>query len=164
MSPDSGVVLMLKSIGVFLLTLLLSGVGLTLYLPEYSPAGTTAASFQIIENTLQQAVEADTYLASSLVFDSAADKPPPQGLQLGIFGTLLDAQGGARQLSLRALSLPLVPSIFKASHDSRIWYVLALGPFTNTVETRNIESLLLDNDVRVQTIYWPTTDETNTEK
>lgn len=149
---------MLKSMGLTLLTLLTSAVGLTLYLPTYTPDAVAAPVYEVMADSLQQPIDGSTYLASNVVLDVAADPPLPAGLQLGLHGSMSDAQAGALQLSLLPVELPMLPTIFKSTLDDREWYVLALGPLPDAGSSFAVETLTQDlqaQGLRVQPILWP---------
>lgn len=146
---------MLKGLIIFALFLLGIGTGLSLYLPGYPPVIIEEDNFSLITETLESPVDASTLLSSSALFGTA-DADQQYGLQLGLFGTLFDAERGARQWDKS--QLPTAPVIFKAGDKEHQWYIVSTGPLDSREASAKHQQLLQNSGYITQIILWPTSD------
>ena len=149
--------IMIKKLLGFTLLLVAIGTGFSLYLPEYQATDITPPqnATQLVESSLNSPVQADSLHLSSSLFS-----PPKEtviyGLQLGLFGTLSDAQFKGNTLYQQAKHVIQPPiSIFKVKDNHRTWYVLALGALDNRTELEKYTQLLQDQGIKSQEILWP---------
>ena len=148
---------MIKKLLGFALLLVAIGTGFSLYLPEYQTADIVLPSNAtvIVESSLNEPVNPDALRLSSILF---ADTPESvnYALQLGLFGTLADAQLKGHSLYQQANSVFTSPlQIFKAKDQQRYWYILALGPMDTKAQINQYTQLLQEQNIKSQEILWP---------
>lgn len=141
---------MLKSLGGFALLLLLTGIGLTIYLPEYKPQNSQSSgspvSYRIEQSTISQPID-----MNDLLLDTDNRENVSYGLQLGLFTQLKQA------IQVAESTILLTPvTIIKAEDAQRSWYLLAMGPY-GTQKEAETEKLKLPNNMKTSAflVEWP---------
>ncbi len=153
---------MLKNITLSIIALILSGVGLTLWLPDYDisqrPDNNPAANWQLNQSSL------DSPLPVSLTrLPLQPTQEDAYAIQLGMFGELQQAINEAGKHPF-AQSVTIV----KIKDHSRFWYTPLVGPFTQKAAAQDALSEANSNETSVNQatsklpiVRWPLTPETN---
>ncbi len=154
----------MKKLAAFAALLLLAGISLTLYLPDYQPkvAG-DKVNYQIDQDSLKTPL-----LMADTLLTTFEEQDTQYGLQLGLFSQLQQAITQANKMALADLS-DSDPLIFKATDHQRFWYLLVLGPFdSKNQSTQQSLRLQQSNSIEAKVMRWPiakdeTSEDTTTE-
>ena len=140
---------MKKILGI-LVVLLITGVSLTLYLPDYKPSDVQAPTtpkinYQINQDSLKQPINMSDILLKPPI--------PPEsifGVRLGLYSQLqqaIDASSG--------FNTKHDLTIIKAQDNYRQWYLVITGPFDSHTQSTQIQQQLSVNKISATLIQWP---------
>ncbi|MFT4927209.1 MAG: hypothetical protein ACI8WB_003315 [Phenylobacterium sp.] len=143
---------MFKKIATLATVLLITGVGLTLYLPTYQPDNAITVdkiSYHIDQPSLKKPLSMDDILLSPVGEDEQR-----YGLRLGLFGQLQQA------IYLAEKTIQSKPAtettIIKATDQQRYWYMVILGPFKTPSQANQQGTLLLQKQqISTTLMRWP---------
>lgn len=140
---------MLKQLTALITVLLITGISLTLYLPDYEPENAirlAPPNYQISQESLKNPFAMNDTLLNALEQEGSRF-----GLRLGLFGQLQQAvdQGAKYALTDK-------PTIFKTTDNQRYWYLLVLGPFPDRFQANHRSLSLAQNQHISSTLMrWP---------
>ena len=138
----------MKSIIALAITLLLTGVGLTLYLPAYEPDAPIDRS---IPYQIDQASLKKPYAINQTLITALAPEQDNYALQLGLFGQLDQAVAKAQKYALSEN-----PTIIKTIDRQRYFYLLLLGPFERKSEAnQTLLALMQQRQIAAKLVKWP---------
>lgn len=148
---------MIKKLLGFALLLVAIGTGFSLYLPEYQAADINLPSHAtiVVESSLTTPVNPSALRPSSMLFSDSPESVI-YALQLGLFGSLGDAQSKGHALYQQANGIFTSPlQVFKTQDQQRYWYILALGPLKSQAQVNQYSQLLEEQNINSQEILWP---------
>ena len=137
----------MKKLVTLAITLLLAGIGLTLYLPAYEPgqAVDRAIPYQVDQDSLKTPYPMEATLLSAI------NPTENYALQLGLFGDLEQAISQARKYALSEK-----PTILKTKDRQRYWFLLLLGPYpTKQMAKDQMLALLKNHQIQSKLAQWP---------
>lgn len=141
---------MFKKIVGFAVVLLLSGIGLSVYLPDFEPnegVSLNPVGYQINQPSLKQPL-----IMSDMLLDSISPANQVYGLQLGLYGQLPQAIAQAQQYH----SLTMATTIVKATDQQRYWYLLLLGPYDSQARASSQRlQLRQKQNISATLMQWP---------
>lgn len=158
----------MKKLATFIVVLFSIGIGFSIFLPPMEESALPTVQLPegvasklkppvVISDSLSTPVALSQLRLSSSLFNSEENEQH-YGLQLGLFGSLIDAEKWG-QVFLQHNQAPLPAStglaILKAQDKSRQWYVLTISPFNSLILAENYAQLLRDEAVKSQLILWP---------
>lgn len=141
---------MLSKILILIVILLMTGVALTLSLPEYktdSPLRKNDVAYTIIQDSLTS-----PYLMNDLLLISPSPPDAEFALRLGLYHQLQQAITVAK-----TLQIPTKPYIIKAIDTHREWYIILLGPYASKSQAEQKKLWLQKNQLSATLSMWPTT-------
>lgn len=133
---------------ILIITLLITGVGLTLSLPDYKVESTSRvpdAVYSVVEDSLTSPFPMESFL---LVTPTPLDAK--FALRLGLYSQLQQATAAANELQVSARTL-----IVKSTDATREWYLVALGPYTSISEAERKKQWLQKNQISSTLMLWP---------
>jgi len=142
---------MLKKLIAFVIVLFITGVALTLSLPEYEikPTNhTSPTNYTILQSSLRHPLSMEDFLLT-------ASEPlnTAFALRLGLYSQLQHAIAAATEISL-----PIETSIIKAKDHDRQWYLLLHGMYTSMAKAEQKKLWLQNNQISATLVKLPKSD------